>query len=214
MSLLQRLRERWLPVVTVNIPVVSVDTHNYMLSQIIENESNPHLELFKILARPDDDNLRVFKVVDKPYLAPTQFSYSAPEVLAIFNQAWTSGRTSGMYLDSFIKGASSASLLLSEENQVEVTHLLHPVLEGIEEYNRYPAIEENMAECAATVASEVYSNGERVNREQLLAYNQGVWWLLGHMYNLENAYVEGFGYVIDWVFEVLRYRAERAVLED
>ena len=200
--------------VTVNIPVVSVDTHNYLLSQIIENESNPHLGLFQILMRPEDEKLKIFSVVDKPYLSSSQFSYSAPEVLAIFNQAWTSGRTSGMYLDSFIKGASSASLILPENQQVEVTYLLHPILEGIEEHGHYPAIDENMAEYAATVASEVFSNGERVNREQLLAYNQGVWWLLGHVQGLENAYVENYGRVIDWVFEVLRYRAERAVLED
>ena len=200
--------------VTINIPVVSVETHNYMLAQIVENESNPHLGLFQIITRPEDDKLKVFTVSENPYLAPTQFSYSAPEVLAIFNQAWTSGRTSGLYLDSFIKGASSAALLLPEEHQVEVTHLLHPILEGIEEYGHYPAIDEIMAEYAATVASEVFSNGERTNREYLLAYNQGVWWLMGHIYNLENAEIEGFGNVVDWVFEVLRYRAERAVLED
>ena len=198
---------------TVNT-TMDLQEYWHQLEAVVEDDSARHLELFQLVPRAVDDTFAFFSIQPKLRLDATQFSASSPEVLEVYHQLWSYDRHDGMWLDSFVRGACAVSVILQERHRADLRSFIAMMMEEVERKQYYPAIQDNLIEYAALVNSTVLNNEEYSNRERLLAYNHGVWWALGHVQQVELAYVDGYGPLVDWLTHVLVDRAQRAVMED
>ena len=187
-----------------------------LIHELIGEEEAHHLWMFLPRSREQEADLEFLELTDREYVDSDQFSHTITEAVGVYQSAWSIGRSPYMRLDSFMRGASAVSVLLTEESRNILQQLLQVAGDTVEAQDRYPALVEQFIVPSVGVACAVLTNGEGTTREELLAYNHGVWWVMGHVKGVEEASVRGEEeqwQLAEWVGRVLAKRAELGVLE-
>ena len=60
-------------------------------------------------------------------------------------------------------------------------------MDRIDDLKMWPALDERFVEDYVNCLNAVLENGEPMNRSQLLAYNVGMWWAMGHVREVDKS---------------------------
>ena len=96
-----------------------------------------------------------------------------------------------MTVRSVFKGAALVSGLMVEDDAAASGHLLNAVLERIPSEQSFPALDEYLYPDYVDVATTILMNEEMTTWRNMLAFNLGVWWMLGFVKDSHK--VPGFG---------------------
>ena len=179
-----------------------------------------HLEHFIPTVRSDDTGARLLQPKMSVAVTPDQLTSTSVDAVGVYNAVWTVGRGEGLWLDYFSRGACSMAVFLLDNQASLLESVVVRALERIEGSAQYPSLVENYVDLYINTAIVTLLDGEVVNREAVLAYNYGLWWLCGHVKNMHKVKVKKAGRVfkhvnaLKWLSAVLISRAERSVLED
>ena len=188
---------------------------------------------FLLSLRTYDRDIQIFNPVKELSLSPGDFVSITPESLGVYTNMWypaTSDYVSylpndslirqgeDLWLDSFSQGISAMSIFVDEEDRSRLSELGNLMLYTVHKEDKYPAICDIYEGEYCSVATAVLENNERLNFREILAYNAGVWWVAGHIKDFRKIKVVVGGKdkvsAVDWVYDVMRSRAERSVVED
>ena len=170
--------------------------------------------------REETEELRFLQLKARGQMAPDLLSHSMVEAIGVYESTWSVGRPTLMRFDAFAKGASTLSVMLTDPSRDLLLELTSRVLGEIEMREEFPLISELLAPYLIRVGCSVLRNGEFTTREELLSYNHGVWWALGHVAGLQNAYVDGISSLdddrplVDWIYDVMTRRAELGTITE
>ena len=168
-----------------------------------------HLRTFIPQAREDDESLEVLEMTAGLSAMPELISHSSPEAFGVYQGIWSRSRGEGLWSDAFARGATALASLLIEDSRNLLNMLLSATLEEMEKYARYPNLTVTYVRRSLEVSLHILNNQEMMNRENLLAYNHGLWWVAGYIKGLEDADPCG----PSWMSAVLIDRADRATVE-
>lgn len=183
------------------------------------------LSLFLPIFRPHDEGVALVTCQSYQELEPEQLTYLSPEGIGLYKTVWTVGRGEGRWVDEFMRGACALTPLLeADSNLSQLSEFLARVAVEIDEHQVYPSLDTRFQRQVLTSMQACLLNGELSNLYQLLAYQYGVWWLLGHVAGVAGARVGrrrsrwlrwlSTKPVLDWIGGVLQSRAERSILEE
>ena len=175
--------------------------------------NSQHLKLFIPGIRLDDPEYRILPLAEVITRNPEAVSFTSPEGVWFYTNVQTITRDSGLWLDEFAKGVSSVAFLVPEVHWDTLHQMLQSVLNHIEQSNSYPMLAMPQVGRYAEVAVKIMENGEAATCERLLAYNYGVWWMIGHLQDFrdDDSNKEMVGPM--WLQEVLSERAEQGIME-
>ena len=110
--------------------------------------ASPHLFTFLPHVREHDEGLNLLQVTDVP-MNPESLSFESPEGLLVYNGLWTQNRGSGLWSDSFAKGACSVAFMVREDDLHLMHQLIAATLDQMDAHTRYPAISDLVVEKCA-----------------------------------------------------------------
>lgn len=193
---------------------------NYIgsLEQLMADTDSRQLNYFAPRFRVEDDDYRIIKSAPSQVWDEYDLSFTSPNGLIVFNSMQLTSYGTLMWRDYFARGAASVSGAVQEDDLIKYSQLLQGTLEVMSEVNQYPATTEQYIERQISVAQEILDNEEPSNREQLLAYNTGIWWGLGHLQGIDMTTVEPHKpynkarRLVDWIHDTQINRAKNAMI--
>ena len=192
------------------------------LQDIINQDEQYHLQYYMLSGREDNDDYRLFDAPEQVQITPDQFTFEHIEGVDLLVSTWYPGRGSSFPLEYFIKGACALSRFVNADDWYVVNEFVSQTLDEMEtriahgSYQVYPAIVDAYLPFYEEAASAVLNNEEPSNRDFILAYIVGVFWLLGHIKGIDDCVVEDSGetfLAVHWIKNVLVERAQLAILE-
>ena len=182
-----------------------------------------HLSLFKPKFRDEDESFRVFETTNKQlYLTSDQLSISSDEAGYVYRWIWTTSIGEGLWLDTFARGICATTVFIDESEIENYCNFIRKTLDLTEQHQEYPAISKAYEKSYSNVALTILNNDEISNRAHLMAYNHGIWWVMGHLNGIDKMKLPyNSDYLAlktvrapEWVESVLTNRAQLAVIEE
>ena len=186
------------------------------IQALIRDDDAQHLRSFMPNYRPDDEKLRFIDAESQINLLPEMLASTAPTAHQVFYGSWSEAMVNTMWVTEFVQGVSTLGIFMPEQQRESVGIITAKVTNGMPEHGKYPALSEKYAEWYSHIALSVLDNEEWSSREQLLSYNYGVWWALGHM-KTDDVTVENNGEFVPieyWIGRVLLERLHRAAMSE
>ncbi len=157
-----------------------------LISPYVEAEEAFWLKMYIPSVREFDEQLGLFEAVSGLPLQPEDLSYISNQAIEVYESSY-SNRGEGMGLEQFARGAAALAVLLRSEDVDSFGVLLHQVMDRVDELKMYPALDERFVEDYVNCLEAVLENGEPMNRQELLAYNVGMWWAMGHVRGVDKS---------------------------
>lgn len=138
------------------------------------------LSFFVPLARPDDRQLELFTVRPDARLILEDFSHATPQASAVYEGAFVDvGHTHASRF--FVQGAAAVTNLMDNNESLRAGEMLRYQLTKMLEAKtpRLPSVSERFFKDYVDIMVTVLMGDEMTTWQSLLAYNAGVWWLMG-----------------------------------
>lgn len=137
------------------------------------------LNLFKIGERPYDPELELFSTLPACRVAPDTLNHLQPEVATIFSSVTVVTSNEGLPILPWVKGAATVANLIMPNDRDHVEGLLRAQLPTMVELQQLPAIDERFVPDYSDVAVGILLGEEMSTWQPMLAFNAGVWWMMG-----------------------------------
>ncbi len=186
-----------------------------VISPYVEQEEAYWMKVFVPSTREFDENLGLFQAVPELPLQPEDLSYISNQAIEVYESSY-SARGDGMGLEQFARGAAAIAVLIRPEDVDPFGALLHQVMDRVDDLKAWPALDERFVEDYVSCLAAILENGEPMNRHELMAYNIGMWWALGHVKAVDETKVgtdHGAPTVWRFVKETWLDRASRGVID-
>lgn len=127
-------------------------------------------------SREADEELEFLDLDFADWIGEESFSHTSPKVIGLYEQTY-SRQGEGLGFDYFIKGAVSVANLCPDPDLLRDFFLGQ--LELMTEVSEYPMIVERFLEDYVDILEAILMGEERTTWKQLLAFNSGVYWMMG-----------------------------------
>lgn len=142
-------------------------------------------------SRPSDEEVEFLNLDYADWIGEESFSHMSPKVISLYEQTY-SRQGEGLGFDYFIKGAVSVANLCPDPDLLRDFFLGQ--LELMTEVSEYPLIVDRFLEDYVDVLEAILMGDERTTWKQLLAFNSGVYWMMG-MVRPESMYPQFQGHI-------------------
>lgn len=161
-------------------PAFYLDQFQTIIDRRFQEWEADWLNEFMPILRPHDVEFDFFPLEKKPVVTLETFTHLDVQALPVFWGA-QSARGDHLGFNGFVKGAAAVTTLLSSNEADRAGHLLEMQMEVMREELIFPAVDERFLAEYVDVASAILLTEEYTVWRNLLAFNAGVWWMMGFL---------------------------------
>jgi len=123
-----------------------------------------------------------FRVLDAARTLPNvkDVSFSDPEVVSIYFNSY-GGAEPALEFRSFTKGVAAGAFIIREDQRDRLPQAIETLAAAVMDGAQIPPINDEFQERIQHVVEAIFSNNEPVSWRPLLAFTNGVFWMLGFL---------------------------------